>query len=205
MQDPEALAVIVRSLFLLMSDVNAFEEEPAMERALSLIDRLVRAIAARRCHWEVMHLGQVDPPRFSLVEKVLIGLELLHQYLSGLSQEAYAEVVSGQHSSKSWKHIFQLAMGRSLSDFGVGILEQDAQQLSRLISSIATWLRTLIASRWTEAYVIRRWDTVGAALDILKDLGKSSCLSSPSPLICVKTTSGRTPGLVRPNDVMMSS
>lgn len=120
--------------------MDALEYDPAVR----LAERLVKAIAARRCFSEIVDKLQSAPGpkrRFGLMEIII------------------------QHLKRTE------CVEREQTDAPVSALHDDAKWT--VTSGFLEWLRTISMKTWDSNPIINRWAGTGAALDIMADLCKS--------------------------------
>lgn len=120
----------------------AHQAETSYPPALRLLDRLVRAIAARRCHWEITELPRSmhgenfrsnASVKFPLMEKVLGSMKIIK--------------------------FFAINQPENGVDF-------------TRPAGIADWMESFIKQNWQGEVVVSRWSAVGGALEFLNDMCK---------------------------------
>ncbi|KAF2097826.1 hypothetical protein NA57DRAFT_76633 [Rhizodiscina lignyota] len=158
----EVVVRIVSSSFLLLSlafgvDVKPypqrytkwsggwFTNEPlANEPALRFVYRLVRGVAARRCH-----------------------LEILNATIMGQNSTKISD--SQGHSVSFIKHLLkEFASHQHL--YQHSLVKNNQNPEWSLPGAIVDWLRTLILQQWNGETIVNRWSAVGAAMELLNEM-----------------------------------
>ncbi|OJD36583.1 hect domain-containing protein [Diplodia corticola] len=114
------------------------------EPALRLATRLVRAIGARRCFFEMLKKTSTEPPKKSewamtIVCKHLVDCERYRRV--GLFRAKWDE----ERVMDTWSNW-------------------------TIAGTFVEWLKTIVMKNWTGQHELKRWDATGAAAEILSDL-----------------------------------
>ena len=138
----------------MLSVIDELEYEPAIR----LANRLVRAIAARRSHHEILKAirpeGKGKAPMASCPSSQTSKFPLMDIIIRHLIEIERSRA----------RHLKPPSLERALADFEEGAAGTDIPYV------LLEWLRTIILKEWDMSPSLKRWDAVGAAFELMSDL-----------------------------------
>ena len=146
-----------------LSVIDELEYEPA----LRLASRLIRALAARRCFWEIQ---RATSARHATNQKSGFPLtELLANHLRDVETQRQLQITERQTNRPKESSYRDQDRNRAFNPAATLMGPEQVPEIP-LAAVLVEWLRTPIIKEWDGKAEVKRWGPVGGAIELLNDL-----------------------------------